>query len=434
MHLSRLSYLGEYKAYFQKLESETDDQISDEDYLPSRAKSGWVSNRSPRSLEDLANLTDEELLSYINEWEKEDEIYENDEFVEINIEALANEFQTVFKELIIPAPNRLRFWMENRERLERPIYVRMMIYAMQAHLKEKNLDELNEWLTFCKWVLTHPDSNPNHEYKHNRQGDESKENPDWSNSRRAVGDFIGTCLEKSTGVPISARGQLAKLLEVLCTQFDSRLDRNLNSIDPLIDALTEAINSTRSRALEDLVKFGFWLRRHDSDSETPEVTTILEKRFAVETEHPLTLPEYAILGRNYPWIIHLNGVWAVKHKSDFFPRKALPAWLAAFESLVKYNEPSTATFKILQEDFDFTLQHLATFKKQDPSGKELIDILGQHLFIYYLWEVYPLEGDENLLGRYYQKTNNDRERWANLFRHIGRDLWNSKEQLVVCHN
>lgn len=413
---------GEYKTHFQKLEGEADDLISDDNYPPFETKSGLGSKRSPQSLEDLANFTDEELLSYINEWEKEDELHGDDEFVEINIEALANTFETVFKELIILASNRLRFWIENRERIERPIYLRKMIYAMQAHVKEKNLDQLNEWLTFCEWVLTHRDSNSNQEYEHNRQSDESRENSDWYDSRQAVGDFIGVCLEKGTEVPISARGQLAKLLEVLCTQFDSRLDRNLNSIDPLIDALTEAINSTRGRALADLVKFGYWLRRHDSESETPEVTTILEKRFALETEHPLTLPEYAILGRDYPWIVHLNEAWAVKHKPDFFPREALSVWLAAFGSLVKYSEPFTTTFKILQEDFDFALQQLSNFENCNRFGEDPINILGEHLFTYYLWGLYPLKGNRSLLEKYYQQTKNGQGHWGSLFKDTGHRL------------
>ena len=147
---------GKYKTYFQKLEKDADDPISDEEYPPSVPKSGWVSNRSPYSPEELANLTDEELLALVNEWEKADEFHRKDEFVEINIEAFANVFQTVFMESIIPDTNRLRFWMQNRENIERPIYVRMMIYAMQEQVKEKNFDQLNEWLTFCEWVLSHP--------------------------------------------------------------------------------------------------------------------------------------------------------------------------------------------------------------------------------------------------------------------------------------
>ena len=183
--------------------------------------------------------------------------------------------------------------MKNRERIERPIYVRVMIYAMQALVKEKNFDQLNEWLTFCEWVLSHPDREHDRDYK---QGDESRENQNWTNARRAVGDFIGVCLEKDVDVPITAREKLAKILEMLCTQYDWNLDKG--NPDKLYrnDPLTEGINNTRSRALEDLVKFGFWLRRHEPQCKTPEVTTLLAKRFSSETDYPLTPPEYAILG------------------------------------------------------------------------------------------------------------------------------------------
>ena len=418
---------GEHKTYFQKLEDETVDSITDEDYSPSKAKSGWVSNRSPRSSEDLANLTNEDLLTYINEWEKEDDLYRDDEFVEINIEALANAFQTVFMESIIPDTNRLRFWIQNRRNIERPIYARMMIYAMQEHVNKKNFDQLNEWFTFCEWVISHP--NELHEGDC-RRGDESRETANWFNSRRAVGDFIRTCLEKDVDVPIVARGQLAKILETLCTQFDSDLDKNLNSIDPRIDPLAEGINSTRGRALEDLIKFSFWLRRYDSACEVPELTTILEKRFTQGGGVPrLTLPEYAILGANYPQIVNLNKMWAIKHKSDFFPQNVLAEWVAAFESLVGYSEPSTTTFRILQGDFNFALQHLSDFRSRKPFGEEPINVLGEHLFTYYLWDLYPLEGDGSLLEQYYQRTDNSPKYWGNLFNYIGRRLPNGGENL-----
>ena len=418
---------GEYKTYFQKLEKDADDPISDEDYPPSEPKSGWMSNRSPYSIEELANLTDEKLLVLVNEWEKADELYRADEFVEINIEAFANVFQTVFMESIIPNTSRLRFWMQNRENIERPIYVRMMIDAMQEHVKKKNFDQLNEWLTFCEWVLSHPDQ----EYEDSHIGNEElRENPDWSNTRRAICDFISICLKKGVDVPLTVRGVLGRLLERLCTQYEKRLDENIPVMLDQYDPLTEGINNTRSLALQELVNFSFWLRRHDSECEFSELTTILENRFTQEGGIPhLTLPEYAILGRIYPWIINLNKTWAIKHKSDFFPQNALSEWVAAFESLIGYSEPSTTTFRILQEDFIFALQHLSDFRSRKPFGEEPINVLGEHLFTYYLWDLYPLEGDGSLLEQYYQLTNNSPEHWGYLFSYIGRRLLNNGEAL-----
>ena len=62
-----------------------------------------------------------------------------------------------------------------------------------------------------------------------------------------------TCLKKGVDVPVAARGQLAKLLEMLCTQYDRHLDQQEE--DPLNrnDLIDEAINNTRGRALEALL-------------------------------------------------------------------------------------------------------------------------------------------------------------------------------------
>ena len=417
---------GKYATEFKELEDEANDPISDKDYRPVKIESGWVSNRSPRAPEDLANLTDEELLIYINEWESEDKLYEDSELVEIDIESLAGAFQTVFRESIISDTNRLKFWIDNRERIERPIYVQAMIKAMQAQVKDKNFDQLDEWLTFSEWVLTYLDRE--HEGGH-RRSDESRENPDWSSARRAVCDFIGVCLEKDVDMPITDREQLAKLLEMLCTQFDWHLDENRLKILNRYDPLTEGINNTRSRALQELVDFGFWLRSHDSNSEVFEVTTILGKRFAQGTRYPLTVPEYAVLAVNYRRIFYLNETWAIKHKSNFFPQEMLAVWLAAFESFINCSQPFKPTFEIFRDDFNLALQNLDNFENHEIAGKRPIDVLGQHLFTYYLWDMYPLKGEESLLERYYQQTDANREHWANLFNDIGHRLWNSGKNL-----
>ena len=417
----------EYESYLQELEDETNASISDEDYPPHKTRSGIVSSRSPRPPEDLSKLTDEALLAYINECEEEKSLYEGNHLIEVNIEGLSVAFRTIFREQIFPDSKRLRFWMENREKIERSIYVRMMITEMQADVKEKHFNNLREWIGFCEWVLSHPDDTNKVEF--DRHSDESRENPQWSNSRWAVADFVGVCLRKDVNVPLHSRKNLAKLLEILITQFDWRLDEALNQYDPT----TDNVNSPRIKALMELVSLGLWLRRNDSSSNASEVTNILEKRLALKTQLPLTLPEYAIIGSNYNRIFYLNETWATEHKSNFFPKDELPKWLAAFIRFVAYNSPFKPTFNILRGDFDFALQHLADRKKQDYSRNEWIDILGQHLFAYYLSGMYPLKGpgQENdrysLLEKFYQATDHNREHWANLFYYVGDIPWRTEQ-------
>ena len=218
---------GEYQNYFQELEDASDgDPPNDEDYSPvGQVEGGTVSYRSPSSSEDLARVDDEELLTYINTWQKErpwyeEDRYEDDQWVEINIGALSDAFKTVFKDTIISDEKRLTFWLENRDRIERPVYVKAIVQAIQEHVKEQHYKGLDLWFEFCEWVLSHPDT----ESDRGEWGDESREHPDWGSSRRAVGDFIGECLKEDMKVPFTARELLANILGLLCTQFDRQLD------------------------------------------------------------------------------------------------------------------------------------------------------------------------------------------------------------------
>ena len=94
-----------------------------------------------------------------------------------------------------------------------------------------------------------------------------------------------------------------------------------------------------------------------------------------------------------------------------------------------YNTPFERTFEILRDDFDFALKHLDDFKNRDLPEKKMVEIVGQHLFHYYLLGLYLLRGEESLLNQYYQRTDGDREQWANLFDYVGRILCNTSEQL-----
>lgn len=414
---------GEYLSYFQELENKAEEELSDEDYLRFRSYSGTVEQRSPKPQEELAKMTDEDLLVYINEW-NDNHRDEKEPFVDINIEALTREFGNVFKKFIMPNPERLEFWMENRGQIQRPIYVRNMVDAMHEQVKAKNFDNLDKWLLFCEWVLSYYDQSVEKVAKDgqkSKRNDESRESSNWHNPWWSVGDFVETCFKEEVDAPISHRKSLARLLEMLCTQFDLRLDQGKLLCSDLMD---EAINKIRSRGLETLVKFGFWVRRHDEEAKVSEVTSILEKRFALAKKRPLTLPEYAMLGAEYPRIYFLDQIWAEEHKLNFFPKDKRKEWLAAFGSFLCWHQPYLPVFEFLREEFVFALENLKDMEEENSARQSLIDVIGQKLFTYYLWEVYPLSGEESLIERYYQETKTTKEQWKSLFTWVGFVLQN----------
>ncbi len=416
---------GEYATYFEELKNDEADEITDETYLPFRTSEvRKVIYRSPRSSDELSKLSDEELLDYINEWQ--DEYHDRDDwFIKVDISALAEAFQSVFTKSIIPDNDRLAFWTEkNRERIERPIYAQRMIQAMHTQVEGGTFEQLDRWFDFCKWVISHSDEKEKNSLPYDEP---SREDPTWRYPRSAVCYFVNVCLKDEANVPISARKQLAEILETLCTQFDWALDQD--QLDQLVllnrNPATQAINTTRGLALANLGNFGNWVHRHDDKAEVSEVMSILEKRFKPEAEYLLTIPEYAILGMRYWQICQLNQAWAVDHKSDFFPQDNVPAWQAAFGNFLHGNHPYKPTFDIVRDEFEFALEHLDHSKQQD----RFVDTLGRHLFTYYLWGVYPLTGNDSLLECFYQKSDSERKHWATLFDNVGRLLQNAGRQL-----
>ncbi len=419
---------GNYADYFQELKTEEEKPVTDDDYAPYKSEGVKTGGqRSPKPADELAKMSDEEILSFLNEWENVH--HDPDEWwVDINFEGISQAFQAVFNEVIIPDESRLRFWIENRNRIERPIYVRAIMSAIHDQVKLKQFDMLDRCFDLCEWVLSHPDR-PKEEGVN--RSDESREHSDWRSSRRAVGDFVEMCLKEDVNAPVTARERLASLLDKLCTQYDRRLDDGEPVLLNRDDLPTEAINNTRSRALESLVYFGDWVRRQSEDdqADTPEVFAILDKRLGSKCEHALKLPEYALLGLHYGRICGLDREWAARHKGDFFPQEKLEAWAGAFGSYLRFHRPHKPTFDIVRGDIEFAIEKIDEFKTGNDGTKDLADRLGEHLFSYYLWKVYPLKGDDSLLERFYEKTKDDRDRWSRLFFHVGRSLKNSGKQL-----
>lgn len=411
--------------YFAVIDAEENKPLTDENYAPfSATRSGIVSYRSPVSKEDLGKLSDEALLKYINDWQ-ESRYAEGEDFVEINIDALASAFQWVFNELISPNQDRLAFWIRHRDQIARPVYVKAILQAYHEQIRAKHLQSLDVAFDFCLWTLTHDDGTDDD----SKGSDESKERPNWRSSRREVGDIVETCISKDVNLPVEWSGTIAALLKTLCISGDWRLDRDKAVFLNRDDQLAEAINNTRSRAIQTLVNFGFWGRRFESFSEAVAVKDILELRLLPAAPRPLTLPEHAMLGMEFGNLASLDRKWTVVHQARIFPHENLNVWLEAFGAFLRFNHPDKALFDVLRGEFEFALQNLPQLISAQWSSGGFVDVLGQHCLTYFLWELYPLAGNSSLLRRFYELTAAEEKVWAALFNHTGHLLRNTGKGL-----
>ena len=167
---------GRYSDYFQELEGESDQEISDDNYmLVGDSIGGAVHSQSPLSPEDLASLTDPQLLDHINQWDEEFR-YATGEgrrggFIEVSVEGLANAFRDFFREHIMVEDVRLGFWLDHLDAIERTIYVRAIVSGLDEYLKQGGLDRVEESLKICKWVLSHMDDDSSDGW---RDGEQSR--------------------------------------------------------------------------------------------------------------------------------------------------------------------------------------------------------------------------------------------------------------------
>ena len=417
---------GKYSIYYEELQRESDEDLSDDDYLPvGDTKSGAITMQSPRTVKELSGLGDSQLLDFINEWKEEYEYQSglsgDGWLIEVNVTGLADALKTVFQESILIDTNRLSFWIEHLPLVEQTVYVEAFVKAMEEYVRSGNFDRLDESFAVCEWVLSHLEERDNENIPEN---DQSHYTPQWRNPRRATADFIEACLEKDSLPFASAREGLYRLLEVLCTQSDWRLDHNRPVRIDRFEPFDEAINSTRSRALRSLVKYGLLAKRQGFDADISFVLRILEQRFLPSASLPLTLPEYAILGVHYANFLHFDADWTVGHAEDFFPQHAWDCWYASFGSLLQFTHCQRHVFDTLREQFEFAVENLPDIKGDDDNRAMLTGQLGEHLFIYFLWGVYPL-GNGSILERFFHKTARQRAQWGILFRRVGLILHNA---------
>ena len=343
-------------------------------------------------------------------------------FVEVSIEGLADAFGVIFKERIVTDNDRFQFWVENLDKIERTIYVRTIVNVLEECVKEGNLTRVDDSFEVCEFVLSHTDDDPTEGF---RGGDWDPGSPRWHNVRRAVGDYVGTCVRVENGLPLTVREPLAKLLEMLCLQGDWRLDNNKPVILNRDEPHTEAINNTRSIALGSLIQYGLWLTNHDPETDVSFVTGTLEKRFAEDAKFPLTVPEYSILGNNYGNLLHLDPEWTKQHQVDIFPQTNPGGWAAAFGSLLLFTRCHPRVLETLQAQFRFAIENLSLLEEGTGIGHSPAGRLAQDLFVYYLWGQYPLKGDGSILEYFYEHTVGKPDYHKELFSDVGRMLLQS---------
>jgi hypothetical protein len=400
-------YAERYKILVSAIPALTDDDFVR--FGTGESKTG--ASRSPKGIAELASLTDDQLISFLNTWE--DAHRDPKEWwVDIDFTGLAN----AFEQLILANPNRFLSWGERWRTLERPIYLRHALDAGAKRIVEHR-SELSHWLDIADWIMTRMEKASD---ANEKTSETSRNHPNWAGARRQVVDFIAVCIKKDVNVDLEWRSRIFQLLKSASAAPDYHLDADKPIVTPR-DHLTDAINTMRGRAIENLLQYGFWVKRHQEDAELSDVFDVLQKRFAGSP--PLALAEYALLGASFYQLHDLNTNWTKDNVRHVFPQSKPDAWAVGFGAYLRWNSAHPLIFDLLNPHLQFAVEHLNIFKDEKNPRNDAVAHLGQHLLGYFTLGFVEL--DKGLLARFYART--EPKYWSALFDHLGRMLSKTSE-------
>ena len=428
---------GKYNDYYETLENKSDQkEITDDDYYPtpSRVRSGTVVFRSPKSIQEMETVLDEDLFQSLEEWNDPKNVISVDEDdVYINHDALSATFKQHFLNVISKDTKRVRWWLEKTKLFSRPIFCKAIVDALSELISLKQHGQINDFFDFCEWILSHEDTVPQTGWHEDRE-DADPDRPSWSSSRSAVRSFAARCISENAGLSQDWRERIFALYRELCTGKNAYLDGKDNNKNKRSgrDLISTAINNTRSQALEDLLRYADWVRKAaGKNCEVSEVVNVIEARLAGNP--PLTDAERALLAMHFDNLRWLDAEWTKTHVPDIFDRKDPKLWQACFSAYITHSRGYLNDFDYLKPEYLHALRTVTLDGESDENGHErdsyvILKWMGYRLLIFYLWEKIEMKDSSNLcLELFYEATQRKKELWGDLFNHIGNSLtrWGS---------
>ncbi|MBW7989059.1 MAG: hypothetical protein FVQ84_03440 [Planctomycetes bacterium] len=332
---------------------------------------------SPILAEELEKKTVEEIIEYLRIWEAPD----GWQWGKVCQEGLADEVAKVIEK-------RFEEFCDNAVRLIdlEATYVRRFLRLVETKCSEGVVISWEGILELCKWV-----ANQSLEMLLLTEG---KDN-DWSGAQDAVVGLIKLGVTRDKGrFPFEYRQLVWECIEPITRSPNPTPEREKQSREDNanFEPIQFAINSTRGRALEGIVEYGWWVKNNLSEGNVildnfegiEDVRSVLEEHLDVEKEPLLAIR--AIYGQWFPQLTVLGKKWAEEKTDIIFPstNKDMNDFMcAAWDSYIKFSKVYDNVFQLLRDKYSWAIDRM---KKQGERKDEYEDVdrrLARHLVIMY---------------------------------------------------
>ena len=215
----------------------------------------------------------------------------------------------------------------------------------------------------------------------------------WAWVRQSIARLLEHAFESLSGeADISLRSRLWAILERLTA--DPQPDRDYeeqyggNNMDPV----TLALNTVRGRAMQVVVGYALWAKRHTQeegdaarlDAYAPEVARVLEAHLDPEVDASCAVR--SVFGQYFPWLVLLDEEWVSGLVARIFTAdpQQRPLRLAAWEAYLVWCSPYDSCYRLLASEY----ARAAREEEEPPAWRWTASstprvALGRHLLSFY---------------------------------------------------
>lgn len=364
-------------------------------FPPSSIRWGY---ESPKSSDDIRQMSFEELITYLKEWQP------SESPVGPTPEGLGQQLTAV----VASEPERFADEVENLKGLD-PTYVRAVLSGLHEALRQKGPVAWPLVLRLCKWVIEQPQE------ANKAKGTYTERDPDWNWTKGSIENLIEEGLKSETqGIPFELRQSVWEVLLPLTEDPHPTPEHDTKYGGSSMDPLTHSLNTIRGQAMHCLMHYALWCRRHiESVNDTqgfdvmPEVREVLDKH--LEPNYDRSLAIRAVYGQWFPWLTQLDSQWAASRLQKIFPAEEQFRGLldAAWDTYVIFNQPYNNIFKILREEYRRAIDRIGTASGKKGYSSDPDDRLAEHLMILYGRGQVGLDDQDGLFVHFFQKTPGD---------------------------
>jgi len=357
-------------------------ELGEPDYpeLAFRVHGGAWEPSSPKTEEDLRQMSTSDLVKYLKTWESA-----GDPMHHPSRSGLAQQLATVIDSDVE------RFAREATQFIGLdPTYVRTLLGSFRSAAVQNKSFDWKPVLELLEWIVDQPQTP-------GRKAHEWEQDPDWGWSRRTIADLLSEGFKADTPLemPFEYRGQAWDALLPLTHDPDPTPEEEARHWEPEKQGSIPHHTGVRGDAMNTVVQYALWVWRQlkkeigkeecqtKGFSAMPEVQLVLDGHLDPENDPSIAIR--AVYGRWFPWLHYLDRNWGADNILKVFPReKELKSFRqAAWDAYVLYCPPYNEVLEIVKDEYRYTVDLMEPAKSERESSTDTDQRLTEHLVLFY---------------------------------------------------